>query len=298
MYRRTTKDNLHVSAKGMYEGYYIELHDREEQLMKEIARTKRAERSLKRKRDQEARREEEEKRKKSKTGDTVPGAAYIKSFALEDCCTIYGDPEFALEMGVLNKGVKIKLDLHTMKSESIRMIHPLRCWVCAEEMPLDPDEVRKYGGNEMSEDESCDEDGTNEGAENKLVDVESCVTFNLSRVYRKKKAKSKYEIATLHPGNLVYYDKSESGAGWFKMVAPLPGWIQYKELAQPEVTAEESKAVEKETVIDLTLETTEPASKEATEEDTVKIEEEEEEEAKTSEIDSDKGNAEDLKVNG
>lgn len=292
MYRRTNKDNLHVSTKGMFEGYYIELHDREEQLMKDIARTKRKARSLKRKRDQEARRAEEEKRKKSKTGETVPSGAYIKCFALEDCCSIFADPEFALEMGVLNKGVKIKLDLHSMKSESVRMIHPLRCWVCAEEMPLDPDEVRKYGGNTMSEDESCEENGTNTDSQNQLFDVESCVTFNLCRVYRKKKAKSKYEIATLHKGNFVYYDKTESGGGWFKVIRPLPGWIRYEELSAP---GELSKAGEtKESVIDLTSETAQSASKEAIDEEAMKTEKEE---GKTSEMDSDKENAED-KLNG
>merc|ERR1719499_2771412 len=98
--------------------------------------------------------------------------------------------------------------------------------------------------------------------------IESCITYNICRVYRRKKAKSKYEIGTLYAGNTVEYSKNECGGGWFKVLTPLPGWIQYSELSPPELTAQELEKLEKqkqakEEAIDLTAETTK-SSKEVT----------------------------------
>jgi len=261
MYRER-KGVLYLSTMGMDEMYNIELHDREANLIHEISELRRAERSLKRKREEEARCIEEEKRKKSKT-DTEeisgPEGAHIKSFTLEDCCAIFSDPEFAIEMGVLNKGIKVKLDLTSMRAESIRMVFPLKCWVNAEEMPLSPDEVRKYGSIDVSDDESDNE--VFEETNIKNGKTESCITFNICRVYRKKNSKSKYEIGTLHIGNTVNYSIEESGGGWFKVLSPLPGWIQYTELSLPELTIQEreksaKEREAKEKAIDLTTDTT------------------------------------------
>merc|ERR1719233_1944710 len=241
------------------------MHDRETGLVQEISKMKRAERSRKRKREEEARLREEEKRKKSKTetdGTPELDGVSIKSFALEECCAIYADAEFANEMGVLNKAIKVKLDLASLRSESIRMVFPLRCWVNAEEMPLTPDEVRKYGSMDISDDESGKEEEDEEmnSGSGKMV-IESCITYNICRVYRSKKAKSKYEIGTLYAGNTVEYSKNECGGGWFKVLSPLPGWIQYSELTPPELTTQELEKLEKqkkakEKAIDLTAETT------------------------------------------
>merc|ERR1719233_197147 len=219
------------------------MHDRETGLVQEISKMKRAERSRKRKREEEARLREEETRKKSKPDSVetpVLDGASIKSFALDECCAIYADAEFANEMGVLNKGIKIKLDLSSLRSESVRMVFPLRCWVNAEEMPLTPDEVRKYGSMDISDDESGKEDEDEEMniGSGKTV-IESCITYNICRVYRRKKAKSKYEIGTLWAGNNVDYSRNESGGGWFKVLTPLPGWILYSELTPPELTEQE-----------------------------------------------------------
>jgi len=271
MYREK-KGILYLSTIGIDETFYIELHDREAELVQEISTLRRAERSLKRKREEEARCLEEEKRKKSKTeseGITEPEGAHIKTFTLEDCCAIFSDPEFAFEMGVLNKGIKVSLDLTSMRAESIRMVFPLNCWVNAEEMPLSPEEVRKFGRMDISDSESDNEEVTEETNINigKTGTVQSCITFNICRVYRKKNAKSKYEIGTLHIGNRVNYCIEESGAGWFKVLAPLAGWIQYDELSQPQLTIEEQEKLAKEkkakeVAIDLTAETTsmEPSS--------------------------------------
>merc|ERR1719184_426480 len=81
------------------------------------------------------------------------------------------------------------------------------------------------------------------------------------------------------------------------MVAPLPGWIQYSELAAPVVKVEENSKGEepKEIVIDLTSESTQTVSKNATDDETSKAEGEK---AKTIQVDSDKGSGEDSKVNG
>merc|ERR1719233_514046 len=241
------------------------MHDRETGLVQEISKMKRAERSRKRKREEEARLAEAAKRKKSKTDSeeiSEPEGAHIKSFVLEDCCAIFSDADFANEMGVLNKGIKIKLDLSSLRFESVRMVFPLRCWVNAEEMPLTPDEVRKYGSMDISDDESGKEEEDEEMnlGSGKIV-IESCITYNICRVYRRKKAKSKYEIGTLYAGNTVEYSKNECGGGWFKVLSPLPGWIQYSELTPPELTTQELEKLEKqkqakEKAIDLTADTT------------------------------------------
>merc|ERR1719173_314107 len=91
--------------------------------------------------------------------------------------------------------------------------------------------------------------------------IESCITYNICRVYRRKKAKSKYEIGTLYAGNTVEYSKNECGGGWFKVLSPLPGWMQYSELTPPDLTTQEIEKLEKqkqakEKAIDLTAETT------------------------------------------
>jgi len=269
MYREK-KNVLYLSTMGMDEKFYIDLHDREVQLVQQISKLRKAERSRKRKREEEARLAEVAKRKKSKTdeGITEADGAHIKSFILEDCCAIFSDAEFAREMGVLNKGIKVQLDLTSMRAESIQMVFPLKCWVNAEEMPLTPDEVRKYGSMDISDDESDNEqaiDETNSNNGNSTA-VESCMTFNHCRVYRKKKAKSKYEIGTLHIGNKVDYSVEESGGGWFKVLTPLPGWITYAELSLPELTKEDKEKLAKqkkakEVAVDLTADTT--TSKEA-----------------------------------
>jgi len=280
MYRKKS-GLLHVSTIGMDESYYIEMHDREAELVQEISKMRRAERSRKRKRAEEARSREEETRKKSKfeSGETpeLDGAS-IKSFALDECCAIYADAEFANEMGVLNKGIKIKLDLSSLRSESIRMVFPLRCWVNAEEMPLTPDEVRKYGSMDISDDESGKEEEDDEmrSGKKKEVVIESCITYNICRVYRNKKAKSKYEIGTLYAGNTVNYSKNDCGGGWFKVLSPLPGWVQYSELTPPELTAQELEKLEKqkqakEEAIDLTAETTTVLSKDVSPNDQSKV---------------------------
>jgi len=114
-------------------------------------------------------------------------------------------------------------------------------------MPLTPDEVRKYGIMNMSEDESDLEDWKCEA--NPVIDnantVGSCITFNLCRVYKRKNSKGKYEIGTLHTGNIVKYCIEKSGGGWFKVLDPIPGWIQYEELSQPELTSQEQTKLEK-----------------------------------------------------
>merc|ERR1711920_751535 len=86
---------------------------------------------------------------------------------------------------------------------------------------------------------------------------ESCVTFNICRLYRKKKDKAAYEIGSFHPGVPLRYSKIESGGGWFKILKPLNGWIQYSELLPNELTEKELKKIEelkksKEAAIDLT----------------------------------------------
>jgi len=109
---------------------------------------------------------------------------------------------------------------------------------------------------DISDDESGKEEKeeeTNTG-EAKQVVIGSCITFNICRIYKRKKAKSKYEIGTLHPGNKVDYSKEESGGGWFKALAPIRGWIQYSELTPPELTEQEKETLSKKKakVIDLT----------------------------------------------
>merc|ERR1719494_1249346 len=99
---------------------------------------------------------------------------------------------------------------------------------------------------DISDDESCneEEEEMNIGTEKELV-IESCITYNICRVYRRKKAKSKYEIGTLWAGNNVDYSRNESGGGWFKVLTPLPGWILYSELTPPELTEQELEKLEK-----------------------------------------------------
>jgi len=247
MYRE--KDNsLQVSTKGMEEEYFIELHDREAELASKISEMQKTERSLKRKREKEVCKREKEKRSKTATGgNSESDGAHIKSFKLEGCTGFFADPEFAIEMGVMNKGVGIKLDLTSMRSESVRMIFPLKCWVNSEEMPLSPDEVRKYGIENMSDEESDlenEKSETNTALDNDVA-VGTSITFNLCRVYSRKNAKSKYEIGTLHIGNRVKYSIEQSGGGWFKVLAPIPGWIQYTELSLPELTKQEQDKLAK-----------------------------------------------------
>jgi len=252
MYREK-KNVLQVSTMGMSEKHYIELNDRESKLVEEIAKIRKSERSLKRKRQKEARCKEENQRKKSKTGTndfSVPDGAHIKIFKLEECCAIYSDSEFAKEMGVLNKGIKVKLDLTTMRSNSVRMVFPLRCWVNSEEMPLSPDEVRKYETEDMSDDESeLDEEKQEILTNEKEVVVGSCITFDICRVYRRKNSNNKFEIGTLHKGNRIEYNIGESGEGWVSVLAPLPGWIQYKELSQPLLENQKQESLNKETKV-------------------------------------------------
>jgi len=229
--------SLHLSTKAMDEEYYIELQDREVKLVQDISKMRRVERSIKRKRAAETRCSEENKKKKSKTDkeeSCEPEGKHIKSFTLEECCAIYSDHEFAKEMGVLNKGILVKLDLYSMRSESVRMVFPLKCWVDSKEMPLSPDEVTKYRSMDISDDESDKEDEQDQMTEVDVGKLQSCITFNLCRVYRKNKARSKYEIGTLHGGIAVDFSKEESGEGWIKIMNPLKGWVQYKELSPPE----------------------------------------------------------------
>jgi len=249
--------SLHLSTKAMDEGYYIGLHDREVKLVQDISEMRRAERSIKRKRAAEVRCEE--KKKRSKTGKEKscgPEGEHIKSFTLDECCAIYSDHEFAKEMGVLNKGIDVKLDLHSMRSESVRMVFPLKCWVKTEEMPLSPDEVMKYKSTDISDDESDKEDEQDEMINIDKDKVESCITFKLCRVYRKNKAKSKYEIGTLHSGIEVDFSKEESGGGWIKILSPLQGWVQFIELSQPETAVQE---IDKSTKADTVAATTSSA---------------------------------------
>jgi len=130
MYRKKG-ESLHVCTLAMDEGYLIGLHDKEEKLVQDISNQQKTQRSLKRKRcEEEARRIEENNNKKSKTGDeesTGPVGEHIKKFTLEECCAIYSDHEFANEMGVLNKGIQVRLDLCSMRTESLRMVFPLKC---------------------------------------------------------------------------------------------------------------------------------------------------------------------------
>jgi len=250
MYRQT-KELLQVSTSAVFVQYNIKLHDKEVGLVQEIAKMKRAEKSRKRKLDAA---KMEEARKRSKTGEIT--GDHIKSFALEQCCSIYSDNEFAQEIGVLNKSVKVKLDMTTLRAECIRMVFPLRCYVNAEEMPLDPEEVQKYCSMEIS-----DEESEKEEVESLAEDIveEECVSLNICRVYRKKKAKAAYEIGSFHPGVILHYNKNESGGGWFKILQPLQGWIQYSELLPQALTEEELKKIEerkkaKDAAIDLTNE--------------------------------------------
>merc|ERR1719317_863368 len=114
----------------MDEGYFIGLHDKEVKLVQDISKQRKTKRSLKRKRLEESRRIEESNKKKSKTGteeSTGPVGEHIKKFTLEECCAIYSDHEFANEMGVLNKGIQVRLDLCSMRTESLRMVFPLKC---------------------------------------------------------------------------------------------------------------------------------------------------------------------------
>merc|ERR1719204_3010274 len=130
---------------------------------------------------------------------------------------------------------------------------------------------------DISDDESGKEEEEEElslSKEKELV-IESCITYNICRVYRRKKAKSKYEIGTLWAGNNVDYSRNESGGGWFKVLTPLPGWILYSELTPPALTEQELEKLEKQKqakmqAIDLTADTTtskdvSPAAKKPTE---------------------------------
>eukprot|EP00495_Collosphaeridae_sp_1-RS-2012_P009232 TRINITY_DN9311_c0_g1_i1.p1 TRINITY_DN9311_c0_g1~~TRINITY_DN9311_c0_g1_i1.p1 ORF type:complete len:121 (-),score=14.37 TRINITY_DN9311_c0_g1_i1:166-528(-) len=116
---------------------------------------------------------------------------HIKSLKLKECTAFFSDPEFSVEMGVMNKGVQIKLDLTSMRSESVRMVFPLNCWVNCEKMPLTPDEVRKYATENMSDEESDLEDEKRETSidlENSVA-VGTTITFNLCRVYSRRNDK-------------------------------------------------------------------------------------------------------------
>merc|ERR1739838_1232399 len=129
--------------------------------------------------------------------------------------------------------------------------------------------------------------------------IESCITYNICRVYRRKKAKSKYEIGTLYAGNTVEYSKNECGGGWFKVLSPLPGWTQYSELTPPELTAQELEKLEKqkqakEKAIALTAETT-TVSKDVTPAVEAKDGEKDE---KANKKDEKKGETNDKKLNG
>jgi len=225
MFRRKGA-SLNLSTKAMDEEYHIELQDREVKLVQDISKMRRAERSIKRKRATEIRCSEENKKKRSKTDKEEscgPEGKHIKSFTLEECCAIYSDHEFSNEMGVLNKGILVKLDLFSMRSESVRMVFPLKCWVDSKEMPLSTDEVNKYRSIDISDDESDKEDEQDQMTHVDEGKLKSCITFNLCRVYRKNKARSKYEIGTLHGGITVDFSKEDSGEGWIKIMNPLKG---------------------------------------------------------------------------
>jgi len=251
MYRKTT-EGLQVSTSALNEKYTIKLHDKEIGLVQEIDRRKKAAKSRKRKLDAEARIKHEAARKRGKTEEIT--GEHVKSLVLGQCCSIYSDSEFVNEIGVLNKTVKVKLDMSTLRSECIEMVFPIRCWVNAEEMSLEPEEVQKYCTMDISEDESDQEEVITLSDKSEW---ESCVTFNICRLYRRKKAKAAYEIGSFHPGVPLRYSKKESGGGWFKILKPLNGWIQYSELLPNELTEEELKKIEelkksKEAAIDLT----------------------------------------------
>jgi len=293
MFRQTT-EKLQVSTSALCVKYTIKLHDKEDGLVQEIAKMKRAEKSRKRKLNAA---KMEEARKRSKTGEIT--GDHIKGFALEECCSIYSDSEFAKEIGVLNKSVKVKLDLTTLRAECIRMVFPLRCWVNAEEMPLEPEEVQKYCSMEISDDESEKEEV--DSPTDDFVE-QSCVSLNICRVYRKKKAKAAFEIGSFHPGVILHYSKNDSGGGWFKILKPLQGWIQYSQLLPPTPTEEELKKIEeqkkaKESVIDLTE--SKPVNKQAKDLEDGKIEKAEadekpeimDEEVEGEQSDSEKENA-------
>merc|ERR1711920_913357 len=131
--------------------------------------------------------------------------------------------------------------------------------------------------------------------------------YNICRVYRSKKAKSKYEIGTLYAGNTVEYSKNECGGGWFKVLSPLPGWIQYSELTPPELTTQELEKLEKqkqakEKAIDLTAETT-TVSKDVSPDAAAKVVEKDEKADKKAEKKAEKkadkkGEKSDKKLNG
>lgn len=254
---RKETDRIEISIKDLPDQLLVKLYDEE----KKVATERRELLKQKRKAEREqakagANGEEGPARKKAKTSEPRG-----KSYVLKECCAIYArgvrspDSSEPDELGVLNQGVTVRIDLSTISGNRVRMTYPIQAWAQMEELPIEADDVLV----QLIEESEDEED------ENPETSTEEPFTFLACqevRLFRRRTGTPRYEIATLHKGTPMALDSSVSSNGWIRIVEPMAGWALAEKVKPPPLTAKEKEILAKANppVISLIEEEDEPAN--------------------------------------
>jgi len=225
-FRRRGTD-LDISIRDAPMSIFFSVYDKLKKGLEEIRRKQKE----KRKRDlKEAQKSQQEPpNKKQKCGSESPKkSARGKVYKLKECCAIYNNADFAMEMGVLNESVTVKIDLTTLTKNRVKMVHPIVAWCAIKDLPVAADDVVQCAELEY---DSCDEEEITGDP-----DSFSFLLLQQTRVYRHKIATVACEIGTLNKHLTVTVDRRYIKDGWARVISPLEGWCSVFKLKPPKIT--------------------------------------------------------------